>query len=180
MYKKIAIVADLDWFQSDSVKDIYSVSGCFSEDFPDYINYWKHNKFWFFDTPAIMKDIATNESLDLSSMTLLYYEAYEKEYNDKTNCWQPLSFQDFSLPTNVIQPVDKHLEGFDVVSYSMFTKHECSPLSCNGLSEEVPVNQHCLFETFDEAKNALESERFLNCEPGPYRIIAVHSVLRFE
>ena len=185
MYKKIAIVADLDWFQSDSVKDIYSVSGCVSSDFCDYINYWKHNKFWFFDTPAIMEGIATNESLDLSSMVLLYYEVYEEEYNDKTNCWQPLapeSFVDPSWLTNMILPKEKQLKGFDVVSYSIPSSHEHSPLSCNHLFETIPVNRHCLFETFDEAKNALNRGAFAypHCEPGPYRIIAVHTVLRFE
>ena len=182
MYKKIAKVVDLEWFQSDSVEDIYSVSGCISGDFTDYVNFWKHNKFWFFDTPAVMESIAANESLDLSGMTLLYYEVYEEEYNDQTNCWQPLSPESFCEfnPTNVIPPREKRLEGFDVVSYSMLSDHECSPLSCNHLCKEIPVNRHCLFETFDAAKDALDRRAFLHCEPGPYRILAVYAVLRFE
>ena len=185
MYKKIAIVADLDWFQSNSVKDVYSVSGCISGDFTDYINYWKHNRFWFFDTSVIIEEIAANESLDLSDMTLLYYEVYEEEYNDKTDYWQPLapeSFCEFPQPTNVILPKKKKLEGFDVVSYSTSSCHECSPLSCNGLHEEISVNRHCLFETFNEARNALDRGTFSypHCEPGTYRIIAVHTVLHFE
>jgi hypothetical protein len=32
-----------DWLQAPHVVDIFSVSGCISEDFADYINYWKHN-----------------------------------------------------------------------------------------------------------------------------------------
>ena len=183
MYKKIAIAADLEgWFQSDSIKDVYSVSGCISADFTDYINYWKHNRFWFFDTPAIMEETAAAESLDLSGMTLLYYEIYEEEYNDGTNCWQPLSpesFCDYNT-TNVIPPKDKRLEGFDAVSYSIPSNHECSPLSCNGMFEKISVNQHCLFESFDEAKKTLDCGRFTNCEPGPYRVVAVHTALCFE
>ena len=182
MYKKIEMVADLDGFQSDSVKDVYSVSSCISEDFTDYINYWKHNRFWFFDTPAIIEEIAVSESLNLSDMTLLYYEVYEEEYNDETKCWQPLSPQSFCdyNPTNVIPPKEKRLEGFDVVSYSVSSSHECSPLSCNGLCKEISVNLHCLFDTFGQAKNALDCGLFTYSEPGPYRIIAVHTVLRFE
>jgi hypothetical protein len=182
MYKKIAIVADLDWFQSDTIEAIYSVSGCISNDFTDYIHYWKHNEFWFFDTPAVIEEIAANENLDISNMTLLYYEVYEEEYNDSTNCWQPFaidSLRGAAQPVNVILPREKRLEGFDIVSYSQSSKHECSPLSCNGMFKEIPVNRHCLFESFDEARNALACGRFKDCEPGPYRIIAVHTVLHF-
>ncbi len=35
-----------DWLQAAQVIDIYSVSGCVSEDFADYIDYWKHNGYW--------------------------------------------------------------------------------------------------------------------------------------
>jgi hypothetical protein len=33
-----------------------------------------------------------------------------------------------------------------------------------------------LFESFDEAKAALESGKFDNAEPGPHRIFAVYTV----
>ena len=32
-----------DWLKSDGVKDLYSLSGCISKYFCDYIPYWKHN-----------------------------------------------------------------------------------------------------------------------------------------
>jgi hypothetical protein len=38
------------------------------------------------------------------------------------------------------------------------------------------VNSHCLFDSFQEAKESLESGIFNSCEPGPYRIIAVYIV----
>ena len=37
-----------DWLQVDHVIDIFSVSGCVSENFADYIGFWKHNGYWFF------------------------------------------------------------------------------------------------------------------------------------
>ena len=40
----------------------------------------------------------------------------------------------------------------------------------------MSVNTHCLFETFDQAKVALDQERFKEGEPGPYRIFAVYTV----
>ena len=183
MYKKVEITANLEWFYSDYVKAVYSVSRCISNNFADYINYWKHNNFWFFDTPVPMEEIAAEESLNLAGMTLFYYEVYENQYNDKTRHWEPIQFERiFPEPPNVIPPKEKRLEGFDVVSYSRSTDPECSPLSCNGLCEEIPVNPYCLFDTFDETKNALDRRVFTypNCEPGPYRIFAVYTVLRFE
>ena len=38
-----------DWLKANEVEDIYSVSNCVSDDFADYINFWKHNGYWFFD-----------------------------------------------------------------------------------------------------------------------------------
>jgi hypothetical protein len=35
-----------DWLRAPQVTDIYSVSGCVSEVFDDYVDYWKHNGFW--------------------------------------------------------------------------------------------------------------------------------------
>ena len=178
-YKKVQLVADLEWFQSDSVKDVYSVSDCISEDFTDYIDHWKHNVFWFFDTPAVMEEIAESESVDMSGMTLFFYEMYEKEYNDSTHCWE--SFLTDEIVTNLpefVPPKEKKLEGFDVVSFSCGNAPECSPLSCNWLHQKISVNQHCLFDTFDEAKDALNRGVFTNSEPGPYRIFAVYTVSR--
>lgn len=36
-----------DWLKATDVVDIYSVSSCIAEDFADYIEYWKHNGYWF-------------------------------------------------------------------------------------------------------------------------------------
>jgi hypothetical protein len=37
-----------EWLQAQQVLDIYSVSGCVSKNFADYIKFWKHNGYWFF------------------------------------------------------------------------------------------------------------------------------------
>jgi hypothetical protein len=58
------------WLKAGSVEDVYSVSGCISEDFTDYINYWKHNGYWFFDSPEIITQLARDNSLDLTGTNL--------------------------------------------------------------------------------------------------------------
>ena len=173
MYK--CVVKKPDWIKSDLVNDVYSLSHCVSDDFADYINFWKHNGYWLFDSPQIIEEIARDAAIDLAGMTLFYYEAYDHEYDDSTNQWVEFGPEP-SFPTEVKTPRAKNLEGFDVTTFSQHTSPECSPLSCNSLATDVPVNEHCLFSTFVEAKAALERGVFANSEPGPYRIFAVYTV----
>lgn len=51
-----------DWIEAPGVVDICSVSYCISEAFCDYIQHWKHNGYWFFDSPSIIREIAGAES----------------------------------------------------------------------------------------------------------------------
>lgn len=155
--------------------DIYSVSRCMSEDFADYIQYWKHNGYWFFDSPQIIQQIAEEHSIELTGTKLFYYEVYNLEFHDDDNGWK--SFEpDASFVTDIEKPGSKNLEGYDIVTFSVGNSAECSPLSCNLLAETIPVNKHCLLSSFDNACQLLESGKFKNSEPGPYRIMAVYSV----
>src|SRR5579864_8150564 len=138
-----------DWLKAPNIAEIYSVSGCISEDFADYVDYWKHNGFWFFDSPEIIKNVATENSIQLEGTSLFYYEVHEKEFDGAV--WQPYAPEP-SFPTNVLAPVRKRLEGFDVVTFYARSLPECSPLSCNSMAEELPTNAHCLFESFEEAE----------------------------
>lgn len=162
-----------DWLRAERVVDVYSISGCVSEDFADYINFWKHNGFWIFDSPQVIRTVARDNSIDLASTLLFYYEGHEKEFDGKT--WAEFQPEP-SMPTTVLLPRSKTLEGFDVVTFYCRNVPEHSPLSCNGLAKEIPTNTHCLLSSFDEAFNALESGAFIHSEPGPYRIFAVYSV----
>jgi hypothetical protein len=51
MFKKV--MQRPDWLNADGVDDIYSLSGCTSEYFTDYIDYWKHNGYWLFNSPIL-------------------------------------------------------------------------------------------------------------------------------
>ena len=162
-----------DWLPADWVTDIYSLSECTSAMFDDYVEYWKHNGFWLFDSPKIIYDIARENSIDLAGTTLFYYEVYEKEFDGET--WHPYG-PDPSFKTDVIAPADKQLEGFDVVTFSCKNLPEHSPLSCNHLARELPTNSHCLLITFEDAEKNVTNGTFNDSEPGPYRIFSVYSV----
>jgi len=78
--------------------------------------------------------------------------------------------------------------GFDVISVHAapgtleassvnFINFGCSPLSCNMLGQEVPVNEFCLIEDLNAAIKA--AERFANEEPEPEPDVIVE-ILRCE
>ncbi|MGA7830525.1 MAG: hypothetical protein WCA21_06160 [Terracidiphilus sp.] len=163
-----------DWLKAPNIVDIFSVSACVSVFFlNDYIPLWKHNGYWFFDSPEIIQTIARENGIDLQKIKLFYYEEYELEFTGET--WQSFSPEP-SIPVNIAPPNQKKLEGFDVVTFSVGRSPGCSPLSCNGLAEELLTNSNCLLETFEEAESNLSAGQFVKCEDGPYRIMAVYSV----
>ncbi len=163
-----------DWLRAPGVVDLYSVSDCVSKAFCDYIKHWKHNGYWFYNSPEVVKEVAHAESIDLSGHTLFYYELYEQQFDEEHGVWQPFQAEkDFK--TEVEIPRQRQLLGFDVVSFNVQTSPECSPLSCNNLAESIEVNKHCLLESFEQAKKLLASGAFNNSEPGPFRVFAVYS-----
>jgi hypothetical protein len=57
MFKKV--IGRPAWLEAADVDDIFSLSGCVSGNFTDYVNYWKHNDYWLFNSPAVMERIHT-------------------------------------------------------------------------------------------------------------------------
>ena len=174
MYKKI--VTKPEWLRCENVTKIYAVSNCASKDFTDYIPHWKHNKYWFFNDPGDM-DIIIDEQKITEEFELLFYELYEKEFDEEQQAWQEIMAEE-SFGYQVRSPDQKEFLGFDIVSYSVGTLHECSPLSCNWLCQEVEVNEYCLLDDLDDAVELAESLNENKAEPGPYRIIAVNRIRR--
>ena len=172
-YMAKRVKARPEWIHAARVAEIYSVSGCVSNDFADYIKFWKHNGYWFFDSPQIIMELAQRNSIDLTGTKLFFYEAYEREFDDDRGEW--LAFApERSFKTDILLPEARELEGYDVVTFSARTSAECSPLSCNALAEYVQTNEHCLLPTLESARQLLQDGGFENTEPGPYRIFAVY------
>jgi hypothetical protein len=174
-YMFTVVVQRPDWLKAAHVDNIYSLSGCISENFTDYIRYWKHNGYWLFNSPAVMEEIARENNLNLTGMTLFYYEIFEEEFDEDSGEWSKFE-PEASFHTNVEEPKIAQLKGYDVSTFSAGTSPECSPLSCNGLAAEGIANPHCLFESFEQAKQSLEAKKFNGSEPGSFRIFAVYTV----
>lgn len=164
-----------EWLAASQVVDVYSLSNCLSKDFADYVNHWKHNGFWLFDSPAKMLDLAKAAEIPLHGTKLFYYEAYEQQFDSNMNEWTPIP-RASPFDIDVVVPAMKTLEGFDIATFAMGNMAECSPLSCNALASTVSTNAHCLLGSLEEAIGLVESFELQSCEPGPYRLIAVYSV----
>ncbi|MEI7177875.1 hypothetical protein [Pectobacterium carotovorum] len=83
--KRVALKPD--WLNADQVKDIYSVSCCVSDAFCEYIQFWRHNGYWLFDSPEVIYSLAKEEGIDLADTTMFYYEAYEYQYDEEVLEW---------------------------------------------------------------------------------------------
>jgi hypothetical protein len=159
------------------IVDIYSVSACVNDNFADFINSWKHNDFWFFDSPSLIHEVAKEQLVDVAGTHLFYYEVWEQEFAKEVG-WRELTPSKFGLGVNPVVPATRRLEGYDVISTWVENSRdpEHSPLSCNGLAKEIQTNAHCLFGSLDQAKASIDRGEFEGGEPGTLRIVAVYSV----
>ncbi len=160
-----------EWLAAPSVRDVYSVSSCVNDDVLD-VPRWDQNGYGLFNSPEDVRAAAAIKGINLRGTHLFYYEAYELEFDGEI--WSPLA-PEKAYPTCVRIPLQKCLEGFDVVS-DCDGPNSHSPLSCNSIAADVITNEHCLFKTAEEAIAALTGELFKDGEPGPYRIFAVYVV----
>jgi hypothetical protein len=175
-YMLVKVAPPPEWMRSPNVELVYSACGCcVSRFFLDYIPLWKHNGWWFFDAPSTLHEIVSDKNLNLSEFTLFYYEAFDQEFDEDTKEWLQIRPEP-SFKTDVVVPSDKTLLGYDIVSFSVHTSPECSPLSCNSLASTISTNRFCLLDDFESAFDLTQQDEVANCEPGPYRIIAVYSV----
>lgn len=174
-YMAKRIVKRPAWLDVPSVCDVYAVSDCISPNFADYINFWSHNGFWFFDKPSHITRLCLQHGIPLDDLKFVYYEGHPQQFNTNEHTWRGFGpASDFKA--NVSPPTNPRLLGYDIVSYSQQNSPECSPLSCNHVATDVRVNSHCLIDTLDYAVECLEAGIFDNAEPGPMRIIAVYSL----
>jgi hypothetical protein len=167
------VVKRPDWIKAPQVEDVYSVSGCVSNNFADSIKHWKHKGYWLFDSVHTIQSLAKDQSIALNDCKFFSYEAFEEEFNDETEKWQSFGPDD-GFKTSVAVPARKRLEGYDVVTYSVHTSPECSPLSCNNLAATIETNRRCLLGSFEEASARIQGHDCDDSEPGPFRILAVY------
>jgi hypothetical protein len=170
------------WLADAPISDVCSVSDCTNDDnVVDVQELWLHNGFGVANDPETLWSVLAGKPTPTDA-TLFYYEAYEQElpsdgWTFDPDGWRPItSVPSAGVETKVAPaPADRRLLGYDVVVSEDYLEH--SPLSCNSIAKQAPVNRHCLFDTFEAAKTAIDSGAFGGgCEEGIYRIYSVNVV----
>jgi len=165
------------------IKDVCSVSDCINDNVVDVQGAWQHNGFGLANSPDLLQSLAVEADVDTSNALLFYFTAYDREQDSDGWTFDPARWRARSrassaaVADDVCMPASDAatLLGYDVVVFGDFLEH--SPLSCNSIAQELPVNEHCLFESLEEAVEAIDRGAFGNgCEEGCYTIFGVHQV----
>jgi hypothetical protein len=154
-----------DWLEAPHVNEIWSVSDCMSAAPEGWIDLWRHNELWLFDTVELAESVVP--PADREAFTIVAYEVWDRMIDEGREVplpkgWRPLAGPDPSFTTI----------GFDAVGreHHAFTH---SPLSCNRGASTFETNEACLFRTAEEAIAGAVAFSKGNWEPGPYWVIEV-------
>jgi hypothetical protein len=150
----------------DHITEICSVSNCIASPPEGWSERGLHNEFGFFNTRGYAELILPDPPDDFSLFAYRLWPVRFKKHRTST----------LGAPHTEVEPVPPEwiTLGFDVVSRTIGSSFGCSPLSCNGLANEVfGVNRYCLMDTLDEALALAERFSQEEPEPGPYYVIEV-------
>ena len=163
------IVARPNEMVAPGVREICSVSECMSSGPEDWIQRWLHNSWGWFN--RIADALAVVPPGKESNHRLFAYRMYPEIFTAGGRL--PLEVPHDVRPEPV--GVDFRSLGFDSAGRSMRSSLglECSPLSCNGLAAEIPVNEYCLFPELREAIAGAERFALEQPEPGDYYVVEV-------
>jgi hypothetical protein len=169
------------WLGTPNIVAVCSLSDCVNDNVVDPQAAWRHNDFGLANDPETLWELAESAAQDLTGATLFYYEAYEFEIESDgwrfdPEAWRPVSpAPSASVSTDVsppAPPLTARIIGYDVVTFGDFLEH--SPMSCNSVAKDLPVNEHCLLASLDAAKDAINMGAFGGgCEEGVYKIFSV-------
>jgi hypothetical protein len=171
-------VARSAWLKAAQVEEICTVSDCMATVTWDWINEWRHNAEWLFDTPSLAWSVVPE--LERARCRLFAYPMFPVRFCQGVP--KPYSFPERMEAETMgfaPRPIDASFErlGFDLVSRTAGNEFEHSPLSCNGLAEEIPTNRCCLLDTAEEAFALAPTldppGKPMRGEPGPYFIVEV-------
>jgi len=150
------------------VRQIASVSECLSKRPSGWVKRWDFNRATCWNTESAARACVPDD--------------LEPEFKLFAYRIVPLVPLENLFPTDLpALPQEPEFLPYDRIGYDVVERSAamgmlgfgCSPLSCNGMAESIPVNEFCLL---DDLKSALSTERRFDTEkpePGPYVVIEV-------
>ncbi len=178
-----------DWLDCPEVEQVSSVSSCVSaEPYTDErFKRWAFNASGWYDTPELAQlDVEPGVPCRMFAYALFPFE-FEGDEVRKVAVGMLLSTDTRQLPVGPEPGFD--FLGYDVVSgrcgggqnaqsadlAPVMAGFDCSPLSCNSMAREHPVNRNCLLDRWEDAVVAAIRFAKEEPEPGPYYIFAVYA-----
>lgn len=162
------------------VTEVCSVSDCLAGRPPGWIERWNFNRAWCWNQEQLaLAGIPTDNPAQYS----LYAYRLMPFLFETSGIPQSLSPEQLfvaSLPELAPEPdlsAYAHL-GYDVVQIvqdedNKLANYGCSPLSCNGMGAQHPVNQFCLLDTLEATYVVARALGLDEPEPGPYVVVEV-------
>jgi len=157
-------------------RDIASVSECLAKRPHKWVKRWDFNRATCWNTEAEAWACVPDESK--SAFRIFAYRILPLLF-DASGIERPVTIGQL-FPADMAElpsarPPYQRL-GYDVVERDVATGmlgFGCSPLSCNGMAESVPVNEFCLIGDMEIALAAARRFGIEQPEPGPYVIVEV-------
>lgn len=159
-------------------RELASVSGCIAERAPDWVARWDFNRATCWNSEAEAWACVPEErrpqfaAFAYQMLPMLFDTSGE----GRVVALDELFPQELpGLPVKPVPSVYATL-GYDVVVRDIALGtlgFGCSPLSCNGMAKEIPVNQFCLLDNLEAALATARRFGVEEPEPGPYVIVEV-------
>jgi hypothetical protein len=157
-------------------RDIASVSACLSERPENWVERWDFNRGVCWNTEAEAWACVPAESK--SDFKLFAYRILPLLF-DTSGVEKPVMIDQLfpaDMPELPLATASFRRLGYDVVERDAamgILGFGCSPLSCNGMAEEISVNEFCLMADLETALAAARRFGVEQPEPGPYAAIEV-------
>ena len=165
-----------DALNAAGVREICSVSECISSGAEGWISVWRHNGLGWFN--RIEDALSVIPEGQRAEFRLFAYRMHPEVFsgNDRAALVLPDDVRPEPLPAEF------RSIGFDSACKGRpeALSFDCSPLSCNALAAEMPVNEHCLFPSFDAAMAGAQRFAAEQPEPGDYYVVEVLEGPRIE
>lgn len=163
------------------VEEICCVTECSGGTPPaGWVDHWKHNaETWLFDTPKAAWSVVPDAAAEGERYRLYAYRLLPTLFHESgRETEHPLPKALAAAPI----PAGFSRIGYDAVQRCVGAMHEggnhapgfgCSPLACNGMAPQYPVNRCCLIDDLQTAVAMARDFAAGNCEPGPYCVVEV-------
>jgi hypothetical protein len=167
-----------DWWNATwtaHIQEVCSAGACLSKRPPAWVDRWDFNRASCWNDEAAAIACVPDELRD--AFRVYAYRAMPLIFGGdalpRHLAVDQLFFSDLPpLPPEPALPEYQRL-GYDVVQYAHYLGYGCSPLSCNGMGAQQPVNAYCLLDTLAVAYTTAEVFACDEPEPGPYIIFEI-------